>query len=96
MTLRCWRRVVAAAVLGTMLSAGAGVIVRAFQPPEGQSEFVPVSELPPEDRLPAAPLLIGAYAFVWVLLFLYVWSIWKRLRKVDEELGALSRRLGRH
>ena len=37
-----------------------------LQPPPGQSEFVPVDSLPPSDQLPAAPLLIAAYAFVWL------------------------------
>ena len=31
-----------------------------------QGEFVPVNALPPTEQLPAAPLLIAAYAFVWV------------------------------
>ncbi len=87
--------------------AGVGVIaiaawlggrapLHAAQPPsEGQTEFVPISELPPEDRLPAAPLLIGAYAFVWVVLVAYLWSIAKRLGKVDAELSRLERLIAR-
>jgi len=42
----------------------------AAQPPAGQSEFVPVDSLPPADQLPAAPLLIGAYAFVWLAVMI--------------------------
>ncbi len=64
----------------------------AFQPPAGQGEFVPVSELPPADQLPAAPLLIAAYAFVWIAVLFYVWTIWRRLNTVEKEMQALERR----
>ena len=62
------------------------------QPPGGQSEFVPVNELPPADQLPAAPLLVTAYAFVWVAVLFYVWTIWRRLNKVEKDMQALARR----
>ena len=62
------------------------------QPPAGQSEFVPVNELPPADQLRAAPLLITAYAFVWVAVLFYVWTIWRRLNKVEKDMQALARR----
>ncbi len=71
-----------------------GTVVVAVQPPAGQSEFVPVSELPPTDQLPAAPLLITAYAFVWVVLLAYVWSIGRRLRRVDAEISRVERLVG--
>jgi CcmD family protein len=67
----------------------------AFQPPDGQGEFVPVTELPAGDRMPAAPLLITAYAFVWVALLIYVWSIWRRLGKVEGEIRAIANRPSR-
>lgn len=67
----------------------------AFQPPAGQSEFVPVSSLPPAEQLPAAPLLIAAYAFVWVAVFVYVWSVWRRLGRVETDMQALQKRIGR-
>lgn len=57
----------------------------------GQEEFVPISELPPEDRLPAAPLLIAAYSFVWVVLLVYLWSIWRRLAKLEKEFEDFTR-----
>ena len=49
-------------------------------------------ELPPADQLPAAPLLITAYAFVWVAVLFYVWTIWRRLNKVEKDMQALARR----
>ena len=64
----------------------------AFQPPAGQTEFVPISELPPADQLPAAPLLITAYAFVWVALMVYLWSIWRRLGHVEADMRKLEAR----
>lgn len=69
----------------------------ASQPPAGaqggQVEgFVPVNELPPADQLPAAPLLIAAYAFVWLAAMAYLWSIWRRLNKVEREMRTLEQR----
>jgi CcmD family protein len=64
----------------------------ALQPPAGQSEFVPVDTLPPGDQLPAAPLLIAAYAFVWVAAMFYVWTVWRRLNKVETEMQALAQK----
>jgi CcmD family protein len=61
----------------------------------GQSEFVPVTEIPASEQLPSAPLLITAYAFVWVAVFAYVWLMWRRLGKVERELTALSNRMTR-
>ena len=64
----------------------------AFQPSAGQGEFVPVDQLPPADQLRAAPLLIAAYAFVWAVLMFYLWSIWRRLGKVEVDMRALEQR----
>ena len=58
----------------------------------GQSAFVPVNELPPADQLPAAPLLVTAYAFVWIAVMFYLWTIWRRLNKVEADMRALERR----
>jgi CcmD family protein len=76
----------AGAVLGIVAPAWAA------QPPSGQDGFVPVASLPPVDTLPAAPMVITAYAFIWVVLFVYVWSIWRRLQKVEREIVDLNRR----
>ena len=58
--------------------------------PTQQDEFVPVSQLPPQDQLPAAPLLIGAYAFVWLAVFGYVGSVGRRLSAVQREVERLE------
>jgi CcmD family protein len=64
----------------------------AAQPPAGQSEFVPVDSVPLSDQLPAAPLLVTAYAFVWVAVMVYLWTIWRRLNKVETEMHALAQK----
>ena len=59
-------------------------------------DFVPVSELPATkqgEQLPAAPMLIAAYAVVWVALILYVWSLWRRLAAVEREVADVARRV---
>jgi CcmD family protein len=63
------------------------------QPPAQQNEFVPVDELPQAEQIPAAPLLIAAYAVAWLALFFYLLSIWRRLQKVEQELGNVARRI---
>lgn len=66
--------------------------VTAMQPPNPQNEFVPIDKLPPADQLPAAPLLIAAYAFVWIALMFYLWTIWRRVTKVEADMHALEQR----
>lgn len=60
------------------------------EPPKQTDEFVPISQLPPQDQLPAAPLLVTAYAFVWVALFGYLVSLAQRLTKVQREVERLE------
>ncbi len=63
------------------------------QPPtSAQDGFVPAGDLPPGQQLPAAPFLIGAYAFFLALMLFYLWTIWRRIGKVEEEMRALERR----
>jgi CcmD family protein len=81
-----------------MALAGVAAPAFALQQPERQEEFLPIDQLPPTDQLPAAPLLIGAYSFVVVMLFLYVISVARRLGTVQREIERLeadARRSGR-
>ena len=51
--------------------------------PPAQEEFVPLSEIPAEEQIPAFTLVGGAYAFVWVVLIGYVCrsrGVWKKLK----------------
>jgi CcmD family protein len=58
-----------------------------------QDEFVPISELPADEKLPAAPLLIAAYAVVWIVLAVYVWTLWRRFLRAERDLKQLASRL---
>ncbi len=40
--------------------------------------------------LPAAPMVIAAYVFVWVAFVVYIFTIVKRIRKVELDLRALE------
>ncbi len=63
------------------------------QPPSPPDGFVPAGELLAREQLPAAPLVIGAYAVAWVAVFGYLWLIWQRIGRVERELAGVSRRL---
>ena len=73
----------------------APAVLAVQQAPPGQSEYVPIKDLPPTDQMPAAPLLIAAYAFVWIAVMFYLWTIWRRLGKVEAEMRALAQKTGR-
>jgi CcmD family protein len=60
------------------------------QPPKPVDEYVPLSQLSPQDQLPAAPLLVTAYSFVWLALFGYLVSVAQRLSKVQREVERLE------
>jgi CcmD family protein len=69
-----------------------GPAVRAQQPPQPPDGFVPADTVKPQEELPAAPLVMGAYAVAWVAVFGYLWSIWNRLGRVERDLQDVSRR----
>jgi CcmD family protein len=63
---------------------------RPAQPQAATDQFVPMDEIPEQDKLPAAPYLIAAYMIAWLLLLFYVWSLWRRLQRVEEELKRIA------
>ena len=71
---------------------------RAFQaqppPSPAQEGFVPIDQLQPKEQLPAAPLVMAAYAVAWIVIFVYVWSIWRRLGQVEQEIATVRQRVG--
>jgi CcmD family protein len=90
------KRFVQAMLLGLMLIS-TPVAAQPQQPPPqppaaARDEFVPVTDLPDSEKLPAAPYLIAAYTIVWLVLLGYVWSIWRRLSQVEQELKEAVRR----
>jgi CcmD family protein len=83
----------AAAMLCALLMIAGAAYAQQQPPPEPPAGFVPASNLPSQEQLPAAPLVIGAYAIAWVAVFGYLWSIWQRLGRVEHELADVSRRI---
>ena len=75
------------------LFVAVGAPVGALQPPTtSQEKFVPIDQLPPTEKLPAAPFLISAYAIVWLIAMFYIWTVWQRVNKLEGEFRALERR----
>ena len=94
MMTRLHAAVAALVLLMSLLIAPASAIARQNptppQPPAATDQFVPIDEIPEQDKLPAAPYLIGAYMVAWLMLLFYVWSLWRRLGRVEEELKRLA------
>jgi CcmD family protein len=77
-------------VLSLMLmSTGAASLMAQPKPP---ADFVPVENAPPGEQIPAMPLLGAAYGFIWVGMFGYIWSLARRLQKVEAEVAELESR----
>ena len=80
-----------------ILAAGPvpGAVVSAEQPPPqpkaAQDEFVPIDQLPPQEQVPAAPMVVAAYSFVWAAFLFYVITLVRRMRKVEADLADLER-----
>ena len=78
------------AVLVTLLCVSVPVRGAQNPPPKQQSEYVPIDQLPPQEHMAAAPLLIGAYSFVLIVFFLYVVSLARRLTNVQRDVDRLE------
>jgi CcmD family protein len=90
------RRRLARLLLVLVLAVGPAVSMASAQPPAttaAQDGFVPVDESKPQEHLPAAPLVMAAYALAWIIIFGYVWSLWSRLSRVEREIVEVSRRI---
>jgi CcmD family protein len=83
------RRVGIVILLLVCCGALAGSTVSA-QPSEQPKNYTPISELPPTEQIPAARLLVAAYSFVLVAVFLYVVSVARRLTVVQREVERLE------
>jgi len=64
----------------------------ALAQPQPPKDFVPVSEAPAGEQIPAMPLLGSAYAFIWVGVLGYVWSLGRKLQRIDREISELESR----
>ncbi len=69
-----------------------GVVDAQSPQPPAQEEFVPLSEIPPDEQIPAFTLVASAYTLVWLVLVGYVWSVSRRLHAVESELTSLARK----
>ena len=86
--MKLFRAFLVALLLGS--AAWASPAIAQQPPPQQQDEFIPIEKLPPQDQLPAAPLLVAAYSFVALALFAYVVSVARRLGSVQQELKRLE------
>jgi hypothetical protein len=59
--------------------------------PAPQDEFVPIDQLPQQEELPAAPMVVAAYSFVWIAFIVYVITLVRRVRRVESDLATLER-----
>jgi len=86
-------RIALAGVTSVLFTAASAF---AWQPPDAASQgWVPAGSLPQMEQIAAAPLLISGYGFFLVLMVFYVWTVWYRIGKVEQDIQALkSRRLG--
>ncbi len=93
------KRLLCVASLALALTVSVGIRATSAQPgtppaatpPPATDGFVPVTDLPPEEQLPAAPLVLSAYAIIWVAVLIYVAMLWRRLAAVQKDLDALKR-----
>ncbi|HMR04878.1 MAG TPA: CcmD family protein [Polyangiaceae bacterium] len=71
----------------------AQVPANSANPEERATEFVPVEG--GRESTSAEALLIVAYCILWVVLFWFVFSTWKRQGQLETRLADLDRRLAR-
>ena len=79
---------------GVVRIPNAKVVVISQRQPE--DEFRPISELPLTETLPAGRMLVAAYVFVVLALFVYVLSIARRLNAVGRDIARIDAQLKRH
>ena len=78
------------AVLALLLTMIAPAVLLAQQ----TTDFVPVDpSTEPTEKLPAALMVMTAYALVWLVLIAYVWSLRRRQARIELEMAALRARV---
>jgi CcmD family protein len=76
-----------------LVLAVSGPVVASAQnqsPGAARDEYVPIDQLPPEAELPAAPMVVAAYTFVWAAFLVYIFTLVKRLKKIEADLRHLE------
>jgi CcmD family protein len=82
-----------AMVAVTLGASARSVLAFAAQQTAAQDVYVPVSQLPQQETIPAAPLVLIAYAFVWVALVAYVFTLWRRAGRLEREVAEIRQTL---
>lgn len=77
------------------LAAVVAVLMPALAWAQAQTDgFVPVDPATDiTEKLPAAPMVMTAYALVWLVLIGYVWSLRRRQARIELEMAALRERV---
>jgi len=75
-----------------MFSGAMSAVAVAKAQPQPPKDFVPVDESQPGEQIPAMPLIGAAYGFIWIGVFGYVWSLGRRLQRVESEITELESR----
>lgn len=90
MVKRAWHVLLTLALVAAILPGAL-----AAQPREAPDEFLPIGPGDLPEELPAAPLVFAAYAVVWLVFGFYLFTLWRRVRQVDDELRTVTHRLER-
>jgi CcmD family protein len=46
-----------------------------------------------QETVAASPLVLAAYAFVWITVFAYVFLLWRRIGRVEHDLAEVNAKL---
>jgi CcmD family protein len=79
-------RVVKRLLLTGVLLAVPALLAAQQTAPEG---FKPFDENARRETLPAAPMVLTAYAIAWIALAFYAFTIWRKLGKVERDFAEL-------
>jgi ABC-type Na+ efflux pump permease subunit len=82
------------AVIALLILVAAGVtpttMAQGQAQPRQQTGYVPLGELPPQEQLPAAPLLVAAYVVVIGGLFAYLSLLTRRIATIQRDVQQLK------
>lgn len=90
------KRFASCCLLALLLGAAPPVLLPLAAQQQGgaaMDEYVPVAELPPDEQLPAVPLVLIAYGLIWTGVLVYVGLLGRRLTAVRKEMENLKQSL---
>ncbi|MEO7191088.1 MAG: CcmD family protein [Vicinamibacterales bacterium] len=76
----------------TMLLMGATLLAQASEADKTFRPIQPGNELL-QEKLPATPLVFSAYAVVWIVVVVYVLTLWRRIAKAELEITRIATRI---